>query len=142
MLRGTLPLRYCTSRFADKVPTGGLPFPGGVALLVGGMSVRSDPSSPDCERIGSGGSGYGYKRFRLRRKNPVHEVFRESFGDLSRPRVWKRLNLGVSLVGEDDDAGRGSCMIILILVVLFMTGRELAKCHGVHEPTPSGLHGF
>ena len=36
----------------------------------------------------------------------------------------------------------GSCMIILILGVLFMTGRELAKCHGVHEPTPSGLHGF
>ena len=33
-------------------------------------------------------------------------------------------------------------MIILILGVLFMTGRVLAKCHGVHEPTPSGLHGF
>ena len=30
----------------------------------------------------------------------------ESFGDHSRPRVWKRLKLGVSLVGEDDDAGR------------------------------------
>ena len=28
------------------------------------------------------------------------------FGDNSRPRVWKRLRLGVSLVGEDDDAGR------------------------------------
>ena len=25
---------------------------------------------------------------------------------------------------------------------LFMTGRVLAKCYGVHEPTPSGLHGF
>ena len=36
----------------------------------------------------------------------VHEVFRESFGDHSRPRVWKRLKLGVSLVEEDDDAGR------------------------------------
>ena len=52
LLRGTLPLRYCTSRFVHKVPTWGLPFPGGVALLVGfghggGMLVRSDPFSPD-----------------------------------------------------------------------------------------------
>ena len=31
--------------------------------------------------------------------------FRESFGDHSRPRVWKRLKLGVSLVEEDGDAG-------------------------------------
>ena len=102
MLRGTLPLRYCTSRFAV------FPFHGGVALLVGGMLVRSDPSSPDLGRIGdrSGVSGCGYKRFRLRRKPTVHEVFRESFGDHSRPRVWQRLKLGVSLVGEDDDAGR------------------------------------
>ena len=61
------------------------------------------------------------------------------FGDHSRPRVWKRLKLGVSLVEEDHG---GSCMIILILVVLFMTGRVLAKCHGVHEPTPSGLDGL
>ena len=59
MLRGTLPLKYCTSRFAHKVPTWSLPFPGGVALLVGGMLVSSDPSSPDCGRIGdrSGVSG-------------------------------------------------------------------------------------
>ena len=101
-------LRCCTSRFAHKVPTWGLPFPGGVALLVGGMLVRSDPSSPDCGRIGdwSGGSGSGHERFRLRRKNPFMRCFRESFGDDSRPRVWKRLKLGVSLVGEDDDAGR------------------------------------
>ena len=65
LLRGTLPLRYCTSRFAHKVPTWGLPFPGGVALLVGGMLVRSDPSSPDCGRIGdrSGVSGSGSRDF-------------------------------------------------------------------------------
>ena len=86
LLRGTLPLRYCTSRFAHKVPTWCLPFPGGVALLVGlghggGMLVRSDPSSPDCGRIGdrSGVSGSGCKRVRLWRKP--------------------------SLVEEDDDAG-------------------------------------
>ena len=33
-------------------------------------------------------------------------------------------------------------MIILILGVLFKTGRVLAACHGVHEPAPSGLHGL
>ena len=113
LLRGTLPLRYCTSRFAHKVPTWSLPVSGGVALLVssghgGGMLVRSDPSSPDPGRIGdrSGVPGSGFKRVRLRRKTTVHEVFRESLGDHSRPRVWKRLKLGVSFVGEDDDAGR------------------------------------
>ena len=56
LLRGTLPLRYCTSRFAHKVPTWSLPISGGVALLVssghgGGMLVRSDPSSPDPGRL-------------------------------------------------------------------------------------------
>ena len=34
LLRGTLHLRYCTSRFAHKVPTWSLPVSGGVALLV------------------------------------------------------------------------------------------------------------
>ena len=57
LLRGSLPLRYCTSRFAHKVPTWSLLVSGGVALLVsscrgGGMLVRSDPSSPDPGRIG------------------------------------------------------------------------------------------
>ena len=76
LLRGTLPLRYCTSRFAHKVPTWSLPVSGGVALLVGldrdCMLVRSDPSSPDPGRIGDG-SGFsrsGLKRVRLRRKTP------------------------------------------------------------------------
>ena len=124
MLRGTLPLRCCTSRLAHKVPTWGLPFPGGVALLVGlghggGMLVRSDPSSPDYGRIGdrSGVSGSGCKR-----------VF-----DLGENPHWLRKMM--MLEG-------GSCMIILILGVLFMTGRVLAERHGVHEPTPSDLHGF
>ena len=72
------------------------------------MLVRSDPPNLDCGRIGdrSGVSGSGYKRVRLRRKTPVHEVLQESLGDHSRPRVWKRLKLGVSFVGEDQDAGR------------------------------------
>ena len=50
------PLRYCTSRFAHKLPTWSLPVSGGVAMLVhsgydGGLLVRSDPSSPDPGRI-------------------------------------------------------------------------------------------
>ena len=85
LLRGSLPLRYCTTRFAHKVPTWSLPAPGGVALLVGldhgGMLVRSDPSSPDPGRIGnkSGVPGSGYKRVRLRRKK---NQFMRFFGDL------------------------------------------------------------
>ena len=107
-------MRNCTFRFAHKVPTWSLPVSGSVALLVssghgGGVLVRSDPSSPDPGRIGdrSGVPRSGLKRVRLRRTPPpVHEVFRGLFGDHSRPRVWKRLRLGVSLVGEDDGAGR------------------------------------
>ena len=108
-----------------------------------GLLVRSDPSSSGPGRIsdGFGVLRLGRKRVRLRRKNPVHEVFRAPFGDHSRPRVWKRLKLGVSL-GKMMMLGGGSCMIILILGVLFMTGRVLAECHGVREPTPSGLHGL
>ena len=112
LLGRTLPLRCCTSRFAHKVPTWSLPVSGGVALLVssghgGGILVRSDPSSPDPGRIGDrcGVPRSGFKRVRLRRKTLVHEVFRAPIGDHSRPRVWKRLKLGVSF-GEDDDAGR------------------------------------
>ena len=71
------------------------------------LLVRSGPSSPDSGRTGGGSGipGSRYKRVRLRRKTPVHEVFRESLGDHSRPRVWKRLRLGVPLVVEDDDGG-------------------------------------
>ena len=97
LLRRTLPLRYCTTRFAHKAPTWSLPAPGGAALLVG-----LDHGGKIGNRSGVPGSGY--QRVRLRRKTSVHEVFRGLFGDHSRPRVWKRLKLGVSLVEEDDDA--------------------------------------
>ena len=74
----------------------------------GGMLVRSGPSSPDSGRTG-GRSGipriWVIREFDLGEKNPVHEIFLESSGDQSRPRVWKRLKLGVSF-GEDVDAGR------------------------------------
>ena len=113
MLRGTLPLRCCTSQFAHKVLFWSLLVSGGVAMLVrsgsdGGIFVRSDPSSPDPGRIRdrSGVPRFGLKRVRFSRKTPVREVFRAPLGDHSHPRVWKRLKLGVSFVGEDDDAGR------------------------------------
>ena len=73
-----------------------------------GLPVRCAPSVPRPGVI-SGGFGVlplGRKRVRLRRKPPVHVFFRTPFGDHSRPRVSKRLELGVSF-GEDDDAGRG-----------------------------------
>ena len=93
--------------------------------------------------IRSGVPRLGLERVRLRRKTPVHEVFRAPLGDHSRPRVWKKLKLGVSFVGEDDDAGRRQLHDHLdVWGVLFKAGRVLAECHGVHEPTPSGLHGF
>ena len=111
----------------------------------GGMLVRSDPSSPDPGRIRdrSGVPRSGLKRVRLRRKTPVHEVFRGLSGDQSRPRVWNRLRLGVSFVGEDDDAGGRQLHDHLDF------GGPVHDRHGhwlnameVHEPTPSGLHGF
>ena len=150
LLRGTLRLRYCMSRFAHKVPTWSLPVSGGVALLVssghgGGMLVRSDPSSPDPGRIGdkSGVPRSGLKRVRLRRKTPVHEVFRGIFlGSFSATGLEEIEAWGFICWEKMMMLEGGSCMIILILGVLFMTGRVLAKCHGVHEPTPSGLHGF
>ena len=115
------------TRFAHKVTTWRLPARGGVAALAdmdggGGALGHAGPSRSDSGRTGgaSGFPGPGYKRVRLRRKTPVHEVFRDSLGDQSRPRVWKRLRLGVSLVTEDDDAG----------------GRQL------HDHLYSGVHGF
>ena len=51
--------------------------------------------------IGLGFLVLGSRDFDLGKKKTVHAVFRESFGDNSRPRVWERLRLGLSLVGED-----------------------------------------
>ena len=66
--RGTLPLRYCTSRFAHKLPTWSLPDSGGVAVLVhsgygNGLLVRSDPSSSGPGRISD---GFGVLRLGLK----------------------------------------------------------------------------
>ena len=86
LLRGTLPLRYCTSRFAHKLPTWSLPDSGGVAMPVhsgygSGLPVRSDPSSSGPRRIsdGFGVLRLGRKRVRLRRKTLFMRVFGHLF---------------------------------------------------------------
>ena len=63
----------------------------------GGALDRAGSSSSGSERTGGGSGllGPGYKRVRLRRKPPVHEVFLNSLGNQSRPRVWKVEALGL-----------------------------------------------
>ena len=74
-LDGALPLRYCASRFASKVPTWRLPIAGGVAALVGVIQVESGGDGIDWV----GGPGGGGKRFRLNRKTTAHFVQRFFF---------------------------------------------------------------
>ena len=89
LLAGTLPLLYCTTRFAGRIPTRRLPVPGHAASLVTtGIEVPSalgiEVSRVHCVR----GSGLVSQRIRLNRKTPAHLV---GFGIQCRPRVWKRL---------------------------------------------------
>ena len=68
LLHGALPLRYCATRFAHKVPSWKRPARGGVGALAvmdsgGGALGCAGPSSSDSGRTG-GGSGFlgpGYK---------------------------------------------------------------------------------
>ena len=113
LLRGILLLRYCTSRFAHKLPTWSLPDSGGVAMLVrfghgDGLLVRSDPSSSDPGRISdrSGVLRLGRKSVRLRRKTAVHEVFRAQLGGSFSAACLEEIEAWGFICGEDDDAGR------------------------------------
>ena len=91
LLAGTLPLRYCSTWFACRVPFWTLPVPGHVAELVT-AEVRAAPvgelevARRDIHWVG--GSGLCRKRFRLNRKTPAHLVGHSMH---ARPRVWKRL---------------------------------------------------
>ena len=101
LLDGTLPLRYCSTRFASRVPTWSLPMPGHVAALVhAGVGSAADGEAPMGDEgvhwVGS--SGPGRKRIRLNRKNPAHLVGHKM---QSRPRVWKRLHY----LGNPDVSG-------------------------------------
>ena len=67
----------------------------------------------------------GIREFGSGEKPQFMGFFRDSLGNQSRPRVWKRLSLAVSLVTEDYDAG----------------GRQLhdhLDSGGVHERTGVG----
>ena len=77
LLTGTLPLRYCASRFASSTPTWRLRASGHVARLV---AVHcEDAGDRGDEVLGLGvhrvsGSGPVRKRFRLNKKTPAHLV--------------------------------------------------------------------
>ena len=77
LLAGSLPLRYCSSKFSSRTPFWDLPVPGHVAelitvedhaALVGEVGVA-------CRGVGFlGVSRFGKKRFRLNRKTRAHLV--------------------------------------------------------------------
>ena len=118
LLAGTLPLRFCTARFASRTPTWRLPVGGHVTRLVTASSgVVQEVVADGDEGASRGvywasGSGPGRKRIRPNRKPPAHLA---GFMGPSRPRVWKRLRPeGLSSVsipdhkrrrGDQDDGG-------------------------------------
>ena len=107
LLDGTLPLKYCSTRFACLTPSWRLPVPGSVGNLVAAYTDAGHRASVD--EVGQGvlwvsGSGSGRKRIRLNRKTPAHFV---GYMFHSRPRVWKRLrHVGFHRVSDSDHKRR------------------------------------
>ena len=101
LLDGTLPLRYCSFKFAAKTPFWVLPVPGHVSGLV---TVHDQAAAVGSAEVANRGSGSRRKRFRLNRKTPAHLV---GISTQSRPRVWKRLRQeGCSHFGMPDHIRR------------------------------------
>ena len=104
LLAGSLPLRYCSFKFACKTPFWVLLVPGHVSGLV---TVHDQAAAVGGAEVARRVSGFGRKRFRLNRKTPAHLV---GLSMHARPRVWKRLHcfgyLGVS--GVDCKRRRGN----------------------------------
>ena len=91
LLSGTLPLRYCATRFAHSTPTWRLPVPGQVSRLVADYPDSAGDCGAQVLALGVPlvcRSGLIRKRFRPNRKPPAHFV---GISAHSRPRVWKRL---------------------------------------------------
>ena len=134
LLNGSLPLRYCSSKFASKTPFWVLPVPGHVARLI---SVQ-DQATPVGEAEVSGRvSGLGRIRFRQNRKTPAHLV-----GHLvhARPRVWKRLHcFGYPGVSDVDCKRRGVAINKMMMAVLFIPGLVWVDS-GDAQAHVSGLH--
>ena len=107
VLAGVLPLRYCSARFACKLPTWRLPDRGRVCELVPesvvGARVLGDDGigrdlfpPPVCRAGGSFENRVlgGFKRIRLNRKTPAHLARLGNLESLqSSSRVWKRLRV-------------------------------------------------
>ena len=77
LLAGTLPLRYCSTRFACMTPSWRLPALGSVVKLVGDYSDAGHRAAfveVDRDVCWVSGSGPGRKRIRLNRKTPAHLV--------------------------------------------------------------------
>ena len=75
LLGGTLPLRYCSAKFASKTPFWALPVPGSVAGLLTDrvQAAHSGEAVVVGRGVGLCGiSGSGRKRFRVNRKKPQH----------------------------------------------------------------------
>ena len=92
LLGGTLPLRYCSTRFACVTPSWRLPALGSVRSLVAAYSDGGHLVAVDGDGRGVcwvSASGPGWKRIRLIRKTPAHLV---GYLTHSRPGVWKRLS--------------------------------------------------
>ena len=102
MLDGALPLRYCSVKFAAKVPFWVLPVPGHVSGL---LSVHDRVAAGGVQVFGHG-LGSRRKRFRLNRKTPAHLVGHSVH---TRPRVWKRLHFSEDLRFLRVDSKRRRC---------------------------------
>ena len=92
LLAGTLPLRYCSAKFACRVPFWTLPVPGHVYGLVTADVQAAQVSEAEVARLDVhfvGDFVPGRKRIRLNRKIPAHLVGLDMH---ARPRVWKRLH--------------------------------------------------
>ena len=109
LLAGTLPLRYCSTRFACLTPSWRLPVPGSVGNLVAAYSdvgYRVAADKVDRDVFWVSGSGPGRKRIRLNRKTPAHLA---GYMSHSRPKVWKRLRHVVLHRISDSDHKRRRC---------------------------------
>ena len=109
LLAGTLPLRYCSTRFACMTPSWRLPVHGSVDNLVAAYSDaghRAAFDEVDRDVSWVSGSGSGRKRIRLNRKTLAHLA---GYMSHSRPRVWKRLSHVVLHRFSDSDHKRRRC---------------------------------
>ena len=109
LLAGTLPLRYCSTRFACMTPSWRLPVFGSVSNLVAAYSDaghRVAVDEVDRDVFWVSGSGPGRKRIRLNRKTPAHLA---GYMSHSRPKVWKRLRHVVLHRISDSDHKRRRC---------------------------------